>query len=179
MTAGWRSKDLLAALLLVSLGVMGRLLPHGANFAPVTALTMVAAVWLPRRYSWLVPLAIMMISDFFLGWHALAPLIWMTYAVTGFWASSGYQRLKSKPLVVAVTPLASGLFFVLSNLGVWLQNELYPRTLAGLANCFLMALPFLRNTVLSDVLLTAGLFTVISAIQSLPYRQKVLSRGTV
>jgi len=47
-------------------------------------------------------------------------------------------------------PLASLLFFLISNFGVWYYW--YPHSLAGLGRCYLLALPFYRNTLIGDVL---------------------------
>jgi hypothetical protein len=50
------------------------------------------------------------------------------------------------------------LFFAVTNLGVWAIGALYPRTWAGLAECFVAAVPFFRNTLASDLLYSALLF---------------------
>lgn len=47
-------------------------------------------------------------------------------------------------------------FFLISNFGVWCMPQdggqfLYPRTLAGLATCFVNAIPFVRGTIAGDV----------------------------
>jgi Family of unknown function (DUF6580) len=53
------------------------------------------------------------------------------------------------------------LFFVVSNLGVWALGiffPIYPMTLAGLLECYVAAIPFFWNTLLSDLLYAAVLF---------------------
>jgi hypothetical protein len=47
------------------------------------------------------------------------------------------------------------LFYLISNFGVWLfglnlANQPYPKTLAGLAECYVAALPFLHGTMAGD-----------------------------
>ena len=55
--------------------------------------------------------------------------------------------------------LASGLFFLISNFGAWLQPELkYPQTFAGLMQCYAAGLPFIKGTLLGDVFITGGFF---------------------
>ena len=41
--------------------------------------------------------------------------------------------------------LGAVLFFLVSNFGVWLTQELYPHSAAGLAACYVAALPFFTN----------------------------------
>jgi len=52
--------------------------------------------------------------------------------------------------------LAGAAFFLVSNLGVWCMpyeagEYLYPRTLTGLTECFINAIPFARGTFLGDI----------------------------
>ncbi|MDA1080014.1 MAG: hypothetical protein O2840_04990 [bacterium] len=71
-------------------------------------------------------------------------------------------------------PIASLLFFLLSNFGVWWFW--YPQTWAGLVLCYTMALPFYRNTFLSDV----GFFAIIAGVRYVgAVVQKVRARELV
>lgn len=47
--------------------------------------------------------------------------------------------------------LAPLVFFVISNFGVWCQGALYPMSAAGLLQCFVMGLPFLKISMLSTL----------------------------
>lgn len=47
-------------------------------------------------------------------------------------------------------PLASFVFFFLSNFGSWYY--FYPHSLEGFLACYLVALPFYRNTLLADLI---------------------------
>ncbi len=74
---------------------------------------------------------------------------WWTYAgFLGYWIL-GRLAGKSFKKRLAFLPLASILFFVVSNFGVWLSW--YPRTLQGLLTCYTLALPFYRNTLIGDM----------------------------
>ncbi len=71
------------------------------------------------------------------------------------------KRPKTPLWVLPVLSLsASGLFFVTSNLATWAEGQLYPLTFQGLVQCYLAALPFLKNTILADLLGTALLFSL-------------------
>jgi hypothetical protein len=51
------------------------------------------------------------------------------------------------------------IYFLLSNLGVWyMWSETYPRTSGGLLECFTMALPFARGTIVGNLLIAPVLF---------------------
>lgn len=65
---------------------------------------------------------------------------------------------------IAGSLAASLLFFVITNFGVWISGELYPRTAEGLSQCYIMALPFLKNQVAGDLFFTAAIGLVARAL---------------
>jgi hypothetical protein len=151
--------QLAIALALIAISILLRVLPHPANFAPVTALTLFGGAVLPRRLALLVPLGAMVISDTIIGWYNLMPVTWACYMLIAL-ASSSWLRGRSIRRGVELTVGASVFFFVVTNFAVWAGGGLYPHTLAGLQRCFVLALPFFRNTALSDALYTASLFSL-------------------
>lgn len=62
-------------------------------------------------------------------------------------------------LQISLLPVASLLFFLVSNFGVWLNW--YPNTIEGLKLCYELALPFFFNTLMGDLIFGYGfLFTI-------------------
>jgi len=156
----------IVAVLLVVFGVVMRLLPHPANFAPILAIGLFAGTYLDRRYAFWLPLIIMLISDFFLGFYS----IWVMSAVyasfvlsvlIGMWI----KKQKSVGNVFAGTIIGSLLFFFLTNFAVWLFAKLYPQTLDGLLICYMMAVPFFRSSLASDIIYVGILFGTYELIK--------------
>ena len=50
------------------------------------------------------------------------------------------------------------MFFAVTNLAVWAFSGMYANDLAGLARCFVAALPFLQNSMMGDVFWATILF---------------------
>ena len=50
-------------------------------------------------------------------------------------------------------------FFIVTNFSVWLGDNLYPLNLNGLIQCYVMAIPFFHNTLISTFIFLAILFT--------------------
>jgi hypothetical protein len=149
---------LLALLLVIGTGAI-RLLPHLPNFAPVGALALFSGRYFSKRWGWMVPIIAMVLSDLIIGFDGLR----MTMVIYGsFLVTLGMGTLlQKKPgaAMVALGTLASSLFFFMStNLAVWLFSPLYPKTLDGLLWCYAAALPFFRNTLLSDFFYTTLFF---------------------
>jgi hypothetical protein len=145
------------AFLLIIFAISLRLLPHPANFAPVGAVCLFGAMVLPRRVGWWLPLLIMGVSDVFLGFYSSLPFTWFSFlavAGIGLWLSK-WQSWWRVPVGVASGALA---FFIISNFGVWAMSGLYSHSLSGLVQCYGMAIPFFRVSLLSDVCYSAILF---------------------
>ncbi len=145
------------AIGIIILAAASRLLPHPPNVTPLTAIALLGGATLAPVQAFLLPLAALALSDAFIGFHQTAPFVYASFLIV---AALG-MRLKSDRAAgrIAGACLASSvLFFLVTNFGVWLVGGLYPRTGAGLAECFTAAIPFFRNSVLGDFAFTAALF---------------------
>lgn len=147
----------LTSLTLIAAAVVLRLLPHPANFAPVTAIAIFGGAVLPRKVAILIPLGAMIVSDLIIGFYDIMPVVWGCYLLIAL-VSSLWLRQLSVRKTVLLTFGASILFFVVTNFAVWVAGDMYAHTWTGLAQCYAMALPFFRNTLLSDLLYTGLLF---------------------
>ena len=149
--------ETLIVISLIILGVSLRIIPHPDNFAPVAAIAIFGGTLLPRRLAVAAPLGAMAISDAIIGFHSLIVVTWSCYALM---ALTSYLWLKRRGILrVAVMTLSGSLFFfVVTNLAVWIVSGMYSHNFSGLVRCFVLALPFFRNTLLSDAVYTSSLF---------------------
>lgn len=142
---------------LLLLGVMARLVPHPPNATPLAAIALFGGTYLSPRWAIGLPLAIVALSDLLIAWHVTVPFTWAAFIVTamlGWWI----RRHPSASRIVGASLGASGFFFLFTNFGVWVMGGLYLPTLADLWQCYVAAIPFVRATVLGDLLYTILLF---------------------
>ncbi|MDD5348315.1 MAG: hypothetical protein PHT59_06865 [Candidatus Omnitrophica bacterium] len=145
------------ALSLVIAGIALRFLPHAPNFTPVAAIALFGGAYLSdRKTALLVPLALMVASDLVLGMHNTVAFTWGGFLIITLLGSLLQKRI-SGLRVVSLSLVSSLVFFVVSNFGVWLMGW-YPRTFAGLAECYLMAVPFLKDFTAATLLYAVALF---------------------
>jgi hypothetical protein len=144
---------------LIVLAAASRLLPHPPNFAPVAAMGLFAGALIGRRAGWLVPFAALLASDLVLGFYHPVSMLWNYLAFAScLLLGSGLLVRDRHWTRTGVAVLASAVsFFAVSNFGMWASGY-YPRTWAGLGECYVAALPFFRNTLASDVFYSAVLF---------------------
>ena len=135
-----------------------RLIPHPPNFTPLAALALFGgASFASKRAAFFVPLAGLFLNDLVLGFYAITPVVYGSFALItclGFWL----RRRQNVWRLAGTTMAGAALFFVLTNFGVWLIGGLYSKAWTGLVDCFVAAIPFFRNTLLSDLLYSALLF---------------------
>ena len=143
------------------------------NFSAMGALAVLCgAVIRPTWIGLLIPLAARLLTDSVLelrtghGWYGSIMFDYAAYV-----ASFGIGRMIRPQR--AASALGAGLlaaisFFVVSNVGVWcLPHEgmyLYPRTFAGLMDCFTQAIPFARGTFLGDIGFTLAFFGAMNLL---------------
>jgi hypothetical protein len=157
---------ILAALMILA-AAFSRLLPHPANMAPIAAMALAGGVYLDKRFAFIIPIVALLITDWFIGFYPILFFVYGSFLAIGFiglWLKSHKRPLP----VIGATLFSSVLFFVVTNFGVWaIGPEMYPKTLTGLAECFVAAIPFFRNTVLGDVIYTGVLFGFFELITHL------------
>jgi hypothetical protein len=145
------------ALMLVLLGVLLRFLPHAPNVTPVAAIALFGAAFLPtRRLALIVPLALMITSDLFLGLHDMVVFTWGSVVLISL---IGWSLRKSNKVttLLAGSLVSSVVFFVVTNFGVWTMGW-YPATAAGLGQCYAMAIPFFRTFLAGTLMYACALF---------------------
>jgi hypothetical protein len=159
---------LLILVVLITIGVVGRLLPHVWNTTPVTAILLLATVYLGWRYSFVALFAIMLVSDAFIGFYQWQIMV-AVYGSFGLACLVGFfiKRRKSAGTVVAGALLSSVLFFLITNWAVWQFGTMYPLSWQGLCQSYIMALPFFKNSLVGDLFYTSAFFGAIEGLRYL------------
>jgi hypothetical protein len=161
----------MSAYLLLLVAVLSRfvVLPHTAwlNFTAVGG----ALLYFGARRTWremLAPLAVLMATDYCLTTYAYQyPFHWESYVPTWIWYAAaivlGQILLHARvnfTRVAAATLLGPTSFFVISNYAVWAGSGMYAHTLAGLEACYVAAIPFYRNDLVSTGIVLGVMFGV-------------------
>ena len=140
---------------LIVIAVLCRFVPHVHNFSPVYGALLFGGAHLRRRDVIWFPVMLLAASDF-----VLTNLIyhlnigWLEIVQMGAFASialiGGLLRKRTTWRRLAGACVASSLsFYLISNFGVWLGWNSYPRTWQGLVQCYIAAIPWYRQTLVS------------------------------
>jgi len=134
------------------------------NFSPVAAIALFAGFYCrDLRIALALPLIVMAVSDLFIGSYDLVIMI-VVYtlmalpAVFGSHVAKFSTGGKATPWLFASSLGGSVCFFLGTNLAVFIQSSMYETSVAGLMNCYALALPFFKYTVSGDIIFGCVIF---------------------
>ena len=143
---------------LIVFAILSRFLPHPPNFTPIAAIALLSSKGFANRWvAFLIPIVSLFISDLFLGLHTTIPFVYGSFILIAL-----LGRYVKKINIFSVL-LSSSIFFLVTNLGVWLLH--YPLSVEGLFQCYILALPFFLNTVIGDLVYGALLIYPFYVLQ--------------
>lgn len=140
-----------------------------SNFAPLAAIALCSAIYLPRQYKFTVPFAALLVSDLVLDVYyrasLLDPLIFCRYFAFALVGLLGLliSRRPSLKTILPASLAGSALFYGITNFFSWLTDPGYVKNFAGLIQSLTVGLPqysatptwmFFRNSLVSDLLFT-------------------------
>lgn len=163
--------------LFVLMAVLTRLLPHWPNVTAIGAMALFgAAQFKDKKWALFIPFIALFISDLYLnnviyGMY-YEGFVWMAtpWVYVGFAAILGVGfLLRGKVKMGHVFGAAVGgsmLFFLITNVGSWIADPIYPKNGAGLLAAYTAGVPFFWNTLLGNVFYSALMFGSFAWMES-------------
>lgn len=164
---------ILTIIFLSLLIIVSRLIPHAANFSPIFALGLfVGFLSNDWRYK-LLPIIALFISDLFLGFYQPGVMltVYFSLLITIFLGNS-LQKKYSYFSAINMSLISALFFFAFTNWAVWFFGTWYSADLSGLQQSYLLAIPFFKNTLLSNFVYSAFFFGAYQI--SLSYQKNII-----
>lgn len=142
-------QNILISIILLTLLIASRLIPHLSNFTPVFAIGLFSFTIFKRNsLSFVIPLVGMLLTDVFLGFYQN---VWAVYLsmVLAIVLSNLINTQRKQITILTRSLTAPTIFFVLSNLSVFFIW--YPFSLQGFIQCYVNAIPFYGYSVISTL----------------------------
>jgi hypothetical protein len=161
---------------LIFIGILSRLVPHLPNMTPVGALAIFSGTQYGFKKAFMITTITMLVTDLVIGLHGV---MWGTYG--SLFVAILLSRLiaghKNIVTIAGVAATSSVVFFIFTNFAVWLlPHSMYPKTAIGLLECYIMALPFFRNSLIGDFFYTAVFFSGLEAVRAIKVKLAVQER---
>ena len=134
----------------ISLGIIlilsaSRLIPHPPNFTSLQALSF----YLPAIFGLIYLPAILIgfiFTDFIIGFHNTLFFTWGSIVVIAIF--SKMYNFKNFKLRIFGSLFGALIFYIITNFGVWSFGS-YGYTFQGLLECYILAIPFFGNALVS------------------------------
>ena len=121
----------------------------------------------------------MFVSDIFIGfytWQIMAS-VYLSFVLAGL-IGMLIRKNKKAATVIGGTILGSILFFLITNFAVWAFGSMYTHSFAGLMQCYTMAIPFFKNTLLGDLFYTGALVGCLELLTLYRRRGILVTNGS-
>lgn len=152
------SPRIILLTLLVFLLVATRFLPFPPNFSPLAAMALFGgAYFMDKRIAFALPLLALLASDMLLGFHSTMIFVYLGFAAIVGIGMKLFKRVNPARVIGGALG-GSILFFMVTNLGVWLLSGMYPLSFEGLIAAYTAAIPFFHYTVASTLLFSVVFF---------------------
>jgi hypothetical protein len=171
-------KNLFISLVLITIAIGERLwFDLGPNVELIMTMSILASIYLGKSFGVAVAFLSLAISDLVIGNTLIMIFTWSAFALIAW----GGAWLKNKnPFIGGGYGLMAALgFYFYTNFGVWLISGLYPHTLAGLMNCYLMGLPFLKLHAVSSTIFIGGTVVLIKLFTRIEHKNAIKREKTI
>jgi hypothetical protein len=150
----------LLAITLIIIATLCRIYQPIYNFAPVVAIGLFSGyIFRQKNMAIIITLLASFVGDMLISYINKYPLfhnsfvfVYLSYIlITLFGNKLNNSKLEWNK--VAIFGISSSLvFFVITNFGVWLMDSIYTKNISGLIECFIAAIPFYKNSFISDLI---------------------------
>lgn len=148
------NKNNFFSISLILVLVFSRLIPHPPNFTPIISVALMSGLLFKKiNVSFLILLMAMLISDVFIGFYENMIFVYLSLAIITYVSYQIALKINFINLFLFST-LSALIFYFISNFGVWLQGNFYEKNLTGLFQCYIFAIPFFKNTLISTIFFT-------------------------
>ena len=165
--------------IIILLAAFTRIMPHPPNFSPMAAIGLFGAAHFAKKWqAFFIPLIGIWVSDLVINNYVYSSsssnFVWfysgfywqyISYILIIFAGLFIFNRGISLTKMFGGMISSSGIFFLVSNFGVWAGGTMYPKNFGGLITCYAAGVPFIHNTIISDVLFTTVLFGTYYLLQ--------------
>jgi hypothetical protein len=155
---------------MIAAAALSRLIPHLPNFTAVGAMALFGGAYFTnKKLAFAVPLIAMFLTDLILGFHSTILSVYIAFALIVVIGMTMIRKKKASNILLA-SFAATVLFYLLTNFAFWMTGAFYALTPAGLAECYIAALPFLGYN-LAGNLFYAGVMFGLFELARLRYPQ--------
>ena len=143
---------------LILILAFSRIIPHPPNFTPIITIAIMGGYLFRNIYLSIATLLIsMLLSDAFIGFYKNMFFVYLSLIFIVYIFYKIGNKINFKNLFL-FSIFGSFIFYLISNFGVWCFGSLYEKNFNGLIECYFLAIPFFKNTLISTIIFSYAAF---------------------
>lgn len=164
---------------MILFAAMSRLMPHPPNFSPVGAMALFGAAHFSRKiWIFAIPLVAMWLSDLVLNntiyaayydgfqlFNSYSIWVYVSIVLIALLGMKLLQKVQLKTVLPALV-IGSLIFFLITNLGSFFYDPIYPKNFLGLIAAYSAGFHFYLSTLAGDLFYGLILFGSFELIKS-------------
>ncbi len=151
--------------------VFSRIIPHPPNFTPIIASAVLVNYFVRNNiFSLIILFGSMIISDLIIGLHDGIYIVYFSLLLIFYISNIFFKKLDIKNILIN-SIISSSIFFLITNFGVWLNGNMYEKSLNGLINCYTLALPFFNNTIASTIFYLTSIYLILLFVKRVNFKK--------
>ena len=153
-----KTQNILISIILLTLLIASRLIPHISNFTPVFAIGLFSyTLFKKNSLSFVLPILGMLFTDLFIGFYQNVWAVYLSMAIA-IVVSNLINTNKKQITILSRSLSAPTIFFILSNLSVFFVW--YPFSLEGFVSCYVNAIPFYGYSIASTLIYSFVFYSI-------------------
>lgn len=160
------SPRLLVLCVMIAAAALTRLIPHLPNFTAIGAMALFGGAYFKnKKLAFAIPLIAMFLTDLIIGFHSTILSVYFAFALVVVIGMTMIRKKKASSIFLA-SLTAAVLFYLITNFAFWMTGEFYQVTPAGLAECYIAALPFFGYNLLGNLFYAGVMFGLFELAES-------------
>ena len=144
---------------------ISRVVPHPPNFTPIIALSFYIPAIFGIKFL-IFYVLIYVLIDIFFGFHDASLFVWGSIFLISL-----ISQYLANSFITRIIGILTGsvIFLTITNFGVWTSGY-YGYSLNGLISCYIAAIPFFNNTLISTLIYALIIESIIKFFSKFNYR---------
>jgi signal transduction histidine kinase len=143
---------------MIAAAAFTRLIPHLPNFTAIGAMALFGGAYFSnKKLAFAIPLIAMFLTDLILGFHSTILSVYFSFALIVVIGMTMIRKKNASNIVLASVAAAVS-FYLITNFAFWMTGAFYALTPAGLAECYIAALPFFGYNIVGNLFYAGVMF---------------------
>ncbi len=144
-------RNIIIFIVVFILLILSRLFTDIPNFTSTISIIIFLSYFIRNiAFSSVIVLSSQIFTDIFFGFYNSILFVYGSYILICLFSTLTLKSLNNRLIFIA-SIAGPTIFYIVSNFGVWLLDNIYTRDLNGLVDCYIAGIPFYKSSMISTI----------------------------